>query len=95
MKRKDTKKPWKNPDDAPELTPEWFENADLYEGRKLIRRGRGRPAGSGEKVSTTIRFDREVIEAFRKEGKGWQTRINQALKEWLEKRKKRSGSRAA
>jgi hypothetical protein len=32
--------PWVDPDDAPELTREWFEQADLYEGGKLIRRGR-------------------------------------------------------
>jgi hypothetical protein len=27
-------------DDIPELTDEWFEQADLYEGGKLIRRGK-------------------------------------------------------
>lgn len=41
-----------------------------------------KPAQPG-KVSTTVRFDREVIEAFRATGKGWQTRMNDALKEWL------------
>ena len=35
------------------------------------------------KVSTTVRFDREVIETFRATGKGWQTRMNDALKDWL------------
>jgi uncharacterized protein (DUF4415 family) len=28
-------------------------------------------------------FDPEVLEAFRATGKGWQTRMNDALKEWL------------
>lgn len=35
------------------------------------------------KISTTVRFDPEVIQAFRATGKGWQTRMNDALKQWL------------
>lgn len=35
------------------------------------------------KVSTTVRLDSEVIEAFRATGRGWQTRLNEALKQWL------------
>lgn len=49
------------------------------------RKGRGRPpspAGS-QKESTTIRFDREVLDAFKATGAGWQTRMNAALKDWL------------
>jgi uncharacterized protein (DUF4415 family) len=30
-----------------------------------------------------IRFDRDVVQAFRATGKGWQTRMNDALKDWL------------
>ncbi|MBF0153629.1 MAG: BrnA antitoxin family protein [Magnetococcales bacterium] len=78
----DTDPTWTDPDDAPELTDEWFEQADLYKGGKLIRRGR--PAGSGTKVSTTVRFDADVITAFRATGKGWQTRMNDALRDWLQ-----------
>ncbi|WP_065306273.1 BrnA antitoxin family protein [Janthinobacterium psychrotolerans] len=29
---------------------------------------RGRPAGSGNKVSTTIRFDTEILDAFKATG---------------------------
>ena len=43
---------------------------------------RGPPRGS-RKVAMTVRFDREVIDAFRATGRGWQTRMNQALREWL------------
>lgn len=43
---------------------------------------RGRPAGSA-KESTTIRFDRDILSAFRAGGPGWQTRINAALRDWL------------
>ena len=28
--------PWVDPDDVPELTEEWFRQADLYEGGKLF-----------------------------------------------------------
>jgi uncharacterized protein (DUF4415 family) len=45
-------------------------------------RGRGRPAGSGAKVATNIRLDRDLVEAFKGTGDGWQTRMNDALREW-------------
>lgn len=45
-------------------------------------RGRGRPAGSGVKVATNIRLDRDLVDAFKGTGDGWQTRINDALREW-------------
>jgi len=67
-------------DDAPELTDEWFEKADLMQGNKLVRRGR--PAGH-TKASQTVRFDLDVLAAFKSTGKGWQTRMNKALREWL------------
>ncbi len=35
------------------------------------------------KVSTTIRLSPDVMEAFKATGKGWQTRIDAALKDWL------------
>ncbi|WP_082879897.1 BrnA antitoxin family protein [Methylomonas methanica] len=43
----------------------------------------GRPRKDSPKVFTGIRLDAEVLEAFRATGKGWQTRMNDALKEWL------------
>ncbi|AYR26584.1 BrnA antitoxin family protein [Herbaspirillum rubrisubalbicans] len=46
-------------------------------------RSRGRPAGSGTKVQVTMRFDIDVLEAFKSEGAGWQSRMNGALREWL------------
>lgn len=67
-------------DELPELTDAFFAEADLYHGNKLVRRGR--PAGSS-KISTTVRFDADVINAFRNGGKGWQTRMNSALREWI------------
>jgi uncharacterized protein (DUF4415 family) len=46
-------------------------------------RKRGRPAGSGRKEQVAIRLDHDVLAAFRASGPGWQTRMNDALKEWL------------
>ena len=67
-------------DDAPELTDTWFEKADLMQGSKLVRRGR--PVGQ-TKASQTVRFDLDVLAAFKATGKGWQTRMNEALREWM------------
>ena len=72
---------WIDADDAPELTDEFFQRADEYVGDKLVRRGR--PRTDSPKVALTVRYDAEVVEAFKATGKGWQTRMNAALKDWL------------
>ncbi len=82
-----TGRPWVDPDDAPELTEEFFERADEYNGERVVRRGR-RPAAV-TKVAVTVRYDADVIAAFRAMGKGWQTQMNDALREWLAKREER------
>ncbi|WP_313072435.1 BrnA antitoxin family protein [Melaminivora sp.] len=56
---------------------------EMLEGMARVARKRGRPAGSGGKEQVAIRFDHEVLAAFRAAGPGWQTRINDALKDWL------------
>jgi len=66
----------KNEDDRP-LTRE-----EMQAGIEAYRKQRGRPPGS-DKESTTIRFDRDVLAAFRAAGPGWQTRMNAALRDWL------------
>lgn len=66
----------------PELTDDFFARADEYVGDKLVRRGR--PKAGNPKVPLTVRYDADVVEAFKATGKGWQTRMNAALKEWLE-----------
>ncbi len=47
-------------------------------------RKRGRPVSDSSKEQVSIRYDREVLAAFRQTGPGWQTRMNDALKEWLQ-----------
>ena len=69
-----------DPDDAPDLsTPEWQDIIDAVEVT------RGRPKIPHPKVLTTIRLDADVIEHFRKDGAGWQSRINAALREAMAK----------
>uniref|UniRef100_UPI003F498B49 BrnA antitoxin family protein n=1 Tax=Cupriavidus yeoncheonensis TaxID=1462994 RepID=UPI003F498B49 len=38
------------------------------------------------RVALTVRYDPEVIAAFRATGRGWQSRMNDALKDWLRSR---------
>ncbi|MCC5976549.1 MAG: BrnA antitoxin family protein [Salinarimonas sp.] len=59
-----------------------FEQADLMEGDKLVRRGR--PRSENPKVPINIRLSPDVVERFRATGPGWQSRIDTALKQWLE-----------
>lgn len=74
--------------DSPILDKAWFAKArparEVLPAHVLAaaKRSPGRPAGSN-KESTTIRFDRDVLDAFRASGPGWQTRMNAALREWL------------
>ena len=82
-KSKRSRRSWRDPDDAPEITEEWIEGASLYRGRKLVRRGR--PPAAVRKVSTTLRLSPEVLKHFREGGPGWQTRIDQALKRMVSK----------
>ncbi len=48
-----------------------------------FRRAPGRPQGSGTKEQVTLRIDAEILEQFRATGNGWQTRINDALRDWM------------
>ncbi|WP_157267582.1 BrnA antitoxin family protein [Azohydromonas aeria] len=56
---------------------------ELQAALAAARRRRGRPAGSGTKEQVALRVDRDVLAAFRAGGPGWQTRMNDALRDWL------------
>ena len=43
----------------------------------------GRPKASIVKTSTTMRLDKSTIEYFKKQGRGWQTRINEILGDYV------------
>ena len=80
-KSKGSRHTWRDPEDAPEITRRWIAGADLYRGKKLVRRGR--PAGAAKKTQTTVRISKEVLAFFRATGPGWQTRMDEALKKYV------------
>jgi hypothetical protein len=43
MKR--ARRPWRDPDDAPQTTDKWVAEADLHYGKKLVRRGQSVRSG--------------------------------------------------
>ena len=71
-------------DEIPELTDEWFATADFKIGDKLIRRGR--PKLDQPKKQVTLRLDADLLDGLRATGPGWQTRVNEVLRTWLETR---------
>ncbi|WGE90037.1 BrnA antitoxin family protein [Actinobacillus arthritidis] len=81
-------------DENPEWTDEDFKNALTFEQmppalQALViesrERKRGRPVAQTKKVSVTIRYSQSVIDAFKSTGKGWQSRMNQVLEDYVAK----------
>jgi uncharacterized protein (DUF4415 family) len=79
---------------SPELTAEWFARAkpaaEVLPGllgkaaaAEMLKPRRGRPTLAAPKQHVNIRLDPDVLEAFKRRGPGWQTRMNAALREWL------------
>jgi uncharacterized protein (DUF4415 family) len=73
------RKPWVDPDDAPELTDEMLDRAVFRRGDTIIRRGRP-PLGEKAKGVVTIRLDADVLASYRALGAGWQTQVNADLR---------------
>ncbi|WP_091907756.1 BrnA antitoxin family protein [Chitinasiproducens palmae] len=67
--------------EIPELVEDFFEQADQHQAGVLVKRGRGRPVGSN-KLQMNLRIDMDVVDAYKAQGAGWQTRMNDALREW-------------
>jgi len=59
-----------------------------------LRRTRGKNK-KPTKEQVAIRFDRDVLDGFQAGGPGWQTRMNAALKEWLQEHAPRKTRAAA
>lgn len=72
---------WIDPDDAPELTDDFFEQADEYRENTLVRRGRVQT--KAQKVFLSVPYSPEVVDYFRATGEGWQARMDMALKDWI------------
>ena len=60
--------------DIPPLSPEMFAQAIVRKGLKPVSR----------KSQITLRLDTEVLEWFKTQGRGYQTRINAVLKAYKE-----------
>jgi len=77
----------------PEWTAEDFRRArpahevlpDLVDA---YMRSRGRPKLEKPKLQVTLRLDADIVDAFKAEGAGWQSRINAELSRALKRRKK-------
>ena len=77
--------------DNPEWTAQDFAQAKpasealpsaLYDAL-VAKRPRGRPKAEQTKQALTVRYDADIVAAFKATGKGWQTRMNEALRDWL------------
>jgi uncharacterized protein (DUF4415 family) len=64
------------------LPPDLYAALVEMNRQSKLRRGRG-PQKAPVKRPTTIRFDADVLEGLRATGPGWQTRVNDAMREWL------------
>lgn len=60
--------------DCPEITPEKFAKA-------VVRQGLPREKS---KSQVTLRIDSDVLEWFKSQGKGYQTKINSLLRAYME-----------
>ena len=63
--------------DIPEVSPEMFARAIVRRGLKPVSR----------KAQLTLRVDSEVLDWFRKQGQGYQTKINAFLKAYKDAHK--------
>lgn len=80
-----TQADWDEVSDNPELTAEDIAKARPFvevfpELAAKMRRG---PQKAEKKISTTIRLSPEVVAHFRATGKGWQARIDEALRKLI------------
>ncbi len=66
--------------DNPEISPEMF-------ARAIVRRGL-KPAP--RKSQLTLRLDSDVLDWFKGQGRGYQTRINALLRAYMEAHRKQS-----
>ena len=94
VKLKNMPPAWVDPDDAPELPDEFFEKGVWQIGNCVVSKDegqvaasealrRGRPPSDNRKLSLTVRYDADIVAAFKATGQGWQTRMNDALRDWL------------
>lgn len=72
--------------DAPEATDAQLAQAKPFAEAfpalaEKMRKSGGRPKVENPKVAVSLRLDPEVVSCFKAEGPGWQTRMNEALRQ--------------
>lgn len=88
-----------NPEMIDDENPEWTEEdfAKARPAREVLRehfgeaaavemlkpKPRGRPRLANPKMLMSMLFSQDVIDYFRSTGAGWQSRINDALRDWI------------
>ena len=78
-KRKKSAHTLTSSDDLPEITEKWLGGADLYDGKKLVRRGR--PPLENPRKLLSLRLQPQVIAKWKASGPGWQTRMAKVLEQ--------------
>jgi len=73
-----TKEDFKRMRPANEVVPEIVK---AYKEGRLKIRG---PQKAPTKVQTTIRLSRDVVDFFKAKGRGWQTKMDKALKKYVQ-----------
>ena len=58
--------------------------AEFWKGATVRRPGQRGPGRKPKKILLSVRYSREVVEYFKSTGEGWQTRMDEALKEWVD-----------
>src|ERR1700736_5068499 len=64
-------------DEAPELTKEMLDRAEIRHGNKVIRRGR--PPLAHPKEAVKLRLDHDVLPAYRRTAGGCKPQISSAV----------------
>lgn len=83
-----------NPEMASDENPEWTEKmfdqakpaSEITELQPILKATRGRPKVKNPKKTISIRLSDNILDYFKAGGKGWQTRINEVLSDYVASR---------
>ena len=71
----------RNDPDALPLTPRQLKSM------VPLRTLRGRPKSDNKKLLVSVRYSPEVVAYFKSTGEGWQSRMDEALREYVKQRR--------